>query len=55
MYIVDVNEDESSDFLFCFLRPAKRPQPPRSSFFNALTDVSITSWKTQVEVAKDFL
>ena len=28
-----------------------RPQSPRSSFFNALTDVPITTRKTRVEVA----
>ena len=59
MYIVDVNKDVSSDFLFCILRLAKHKRQwghnlhsKELIFFNALTDVRITSQKNNNWVAK---
>ena len=56
--MLHVNKDESSDFLFfsAFLdlqsiREDKATTSKELIFFNALTDVPITSRKTQVEVA----
>ena len=58
MYIVDVNKDVNSDFLFfsAFLdlqsiRDDEATTSKELIFFNALTDVPITSQKTPVEVA----
>ena len=54
--IVDVNKDVSSDFLFCVLnlqsiRGDEATTSKELIFFNALTDVPITSPNTQVEIA----
>ena len=59
MYIVDVNKDVSSDCLFfsAFLNLQSIKYDEATTFkelifFNALTDIPITSQKTRVEVAK---
>ena len=56
--MLHVNKDVSSDFLlfsaFLDLQSIKDDEATTSMqliFFNALTDVPITSWKTRVEVA----
>ena len=53
MYIVDVNKDVSSDCLFfsAFKRDDEATTFKQLIFFNALTDVPITSQTTRVEVA----
>ena len=53
MYIVDVNKDVSSDCLFfsAFKRDDEATTSKELIFFNALTDVPITSQTTRVEVA----
>ena len=54
MYIVDVNKDVSPDFLFCVLNlQSIREDVDTTSkeliFFNALTDVPITSRKHELQ------